>query len=230
MQLDGNFYKKEVTELKPEISQRRKNIETYLITRYNMNLSFAQQITSILEKTSLDDKDLRSGMNDSVIELAIKQMTEKRTSSLNDAQHIRKQETAENVISSNSSNQTEDQDSAKKQEFEEMRRKYIEDMEKYQAEKKSLAETVTALEQKAQTVRDDAANADEFIRRLKAYLEVPELTREMCLELIEFITVDECPGKYSKAPREIHIYYKLIDKKSSAEQIAAWGASENEKV
>ena len=33
MRLDGNFYKKEGTELKPEISQRRKNIETYLITR-----------------------------------------------------------------------------------------------------------------------------------------------------------------------------------------------------
>lgn len=144
MQLDGNFYKKEVTELKPEISQRRKNIETYLITRYNMDLSFAQQITSILEKTSLDDKNLRSGMNDSVIELAIKQMTEKRTSSLNDAQHIRKQETAENVISSNLSNQTEDQDSAKKQEFEEMRRKYIEDMEKYQAESEELRAKITS--------------------------------------------------------------------------------------
>lgn len=144
MRLDGNFYKKEGTELKPEISQRRKNIETYLITRYNMNLSFAQQITSILEKTSLDDKDLRSGMNDSVIELAIKQMTEKRTSSLNDAQHIRKQETAENVISSNSSNQTEDQDSAKKQEFEEMRRKYIEDMEKYQVESEELRAKITS--------------------------------------------------------------------------------------
>ena len=52
----------------------------------------------------------------------------------------------------------------------------------------------------------------------------------MCLELIEFITVDECPVKYSKAPREIHIYYKLIDKRSSAEQIAAWGANGNEKV
>lgn len=103
-------------------------------------------------------------------------------------------------------------------------------LEKYQAEKKSLAETVTVPEQKAQTVRDDAANADEFIRRLKAYLEVPEPTREMCPELIEFITVDECPGKYSKAPREIHIYYKLIDKRSSAEQIAAWGANGNEKV
>lgn len=144
MRLDGNFYKKEGTELKPEISQRRKNIETYLITRYNMNLSFAQQITSILEKTSLDDKDLRSGMNDSVIELAIKQMTEKRTSSLNDAQHIRKQETAENVISSNSSNQTEDQDSAKIQEFEEMRRKNIEAMEKYQAESEELRAKITS--------------------------------------------------------------------------------------
>ena len=103
-------------------------------------------------------------------------------------------------------------------------------LQKYQNEKKSLTETVTELEQKAQTIRDDAANADEFIRRLKAYMEVPELTREMCMELIEFITVDECPGKYSKAPREIHIYYKLIDKTSSAEQIAMWGANENEKV
>ena len=61
-------------------------------------------------------------------------------------------------------------------------------------------------------------------------MEIPELTREMCLELIEFITVDECPGKYSKAPRKIHIYYKQIDKRSSAEQIAAWGANGNEKV
>ena len=75
-----------------------------------------------------------------------------------------------------------------------------------------------------------SANTDEFIRRLKAYMEVPELTREMCMELIEFITVDECPGKYSKAPREIHIYYKLIDKKSSAEQKAVWKTNENEKV
>ncbi len=101
-------------------------------------------------------------------------------------------------------------------------------LEKYQNEKKSLTETIDILERKAQTIRNDAANTDEFIRRLKAYMEVPELTREMCMELIEFITVDECPGKYSKAPREIHIYYKLIDKKSSAEQKAVWGANGNE--
>lgn len=100
-------------------------------------------------------------------------------------------------------------------------------LEKYQSEKTALTETVAALERKAQTVRDDAANADEFIRRLKTYMEIPELTRQMCLELIEFITVDKCPGKYSKAPREIHIYYKLIDKKSSAEQKQMWETNEN---
>lgn len=61
-------------------------------------------------------------------------------------------------------------------------------------------------------------------------MEIPELTREMCMELIEFITVDECPGKYSKAPREIHIYYKLIDKRSSVEQIAAWETNHNDSV
>lgn len=100
-------------------------------------------------------------------------------------------------------------------------------LEKYQSEKTALTETVAALERKVQTVRDDAANADEFIRRLKAYMEIPELTRQMCLELIEFITVDKCPGKYSKAPREIHIYYKLIDKKSSAEQKQMWETNES---
>ncbi len=49
-------------------------------------------------------------------------------------------------------------------------------------------------------------------------MEVPELTREMCMELIEFVTVDQYPGKYSKEPREIHIYYKLIDKQTPPEK------------
>ena len=53
-------------------------------------------------------------------------------------------------------------------------------------------------------------------------MDVPELTREMCMELIEFITVYEFPGKYSKEPREIHIYYKLIDKTASEKQLHEW--------
>ena len=88
----------------------------------------------------------------------------------------------------------------------------IELLKKYQNEKTELVTEIAALESKLSEMERTTADVDEFIRRLKAYIDVPELTREMCMELIEFVTVDECPGKYSKAPREIHIYYKLIDK------------------
>ena len=50
---------------------------------------------------------------------------------------------------------------------------------------------------------------EEFIKRLKKYTDIQELTHEMCLELIEYITVDE----YAKdRPCEIYIYYKLLEK------------------
>ena len=55
----------------------------------------------------------------------------------------------------------------------------------------------------------DRQDVEEYIRRLKKYADVPELTREMALEMIEYITIDE----YAKdRPRDIHIYYKLLDK------------------
>lgn len=82
-------------------------------------------------------------------------------------------------------------------------------LEKYQAERKSLSEEVAQLETKLNAVKQDENDIDEFIKRLKKYTDVQELTREMCLELIEYITVDE----YAKdRPREIHIYYKLLEK------------------
>lgn len=82
-------------------------------------------------------------------------------------------------------------------------------LEKYQAEQKTLSEEVEQLEAKMNAIKQDANDVDEFIKRLKKYTDVQELTREMCLELIEYITVDE----YAKdRPREIHIYYKLLEK------------------
>ena len=85
-------------------------------------------------------------------------------------------------------------------------------LEKYQAEKLKLQNERSEIEKRQADTTKERANVDEFISRLKTYLTVPVLTREMCMELIEFVTVDKCPGKYSKEPREIHIYYKLIDK------------------
>ena len=95
-------------------------------------------------------------------------------------------------------------------------------LDKYQGEKNSLKDEISVLERKASDNDKSQADVDEFIRRLKSYMEAPELTREMCMELIEFITVDECPGKYSKQPRGIHIYYKLIDKSASKKQFQSW--------
>ncbi|MBQ8474459.1 MAG: DUF4368 domain-containing protein, partial [Clostridia bacterium] len=89
---------------------------------------------------------------------------------------------------------------------------------KYQAEKQKLQTERSEIEMRQADTTKEGANVDEFISRLKTYLTVPALTREMCMELIEFVTVDKCPGKYSKEPREIHIYYKLIDKSPPPEK------------
>ena len=82
-------------------------------------------------------------------------------------------------------------------------------LEKYQAEQKVLSEEVEMLEAKLNAIKQDENDVDEFIKRLKKYTDVQELTREMCLELIEYITVDEYAAD---RPREIHIYYKLLEK------------------
>ncbi|MBP1549108.1 MAG: recombinase family protein [Oscillospiraceae bacterium] len=82
-------------------------------------------------------------------------------------------------------------------------------LEQYQAEKKVLSEEVELLEAKLSAVKQDEQETEEFMSRLRKYTDVQELTREMALELIEYITVDEyIEGK----ARDIHIYYKLLDK------------------
>ena len=54
------------------------------------------------------------------------------------------------------------------------------------------------------------ADVDEFMSRLRKYAGATELTREMCLDLIGYVTVDENTGRTK--PRKIHIYYKFLDK------------------
>ena len=82
-------------------------------------------------------------------------------------------------------------------------------LEKYQAEQKELSEGIDRLERKLHSVKQDENDVEEFISRLKKYTDVQELTREMALELIEYITIDEYSAD---RPRDIHIYYKLLDK------------------
>lgn len=84
-------------------------------------------------------------------------------------------------------------------------------LEKYQAEKDTLTTEYDELHQRTQTEQQDEADVDEYIRRLRSYAGAEQLTRQMALELIEYITIDENPND-KKAVRDIHVYYKLIDK------------------
>ena len=82
-------------------------------------------------------------------------------------------------------------------------------LEKYQTEQRTLTEEVEQIKTKLSAAKQDRHDVEEYISRLKKYADVPELTREMALELIEYITVDEYSAD---RPRDIHIYYKLLDK------------------
>mgnify|MGYP001511671240 CR=1 FL=1 len=81
-------------------------------------------------------------------------------------------------------------------------------IQKYSEEQKRLeteiAESETRLTETANTIQ----SADDFIRNIKKYLEVPELTREMCYELIDRIIIGGHP-KHTGKEREIDIVYKI---------------------
>lgn len=88
--------------------------------------------------------------------------------------------------------------------------------EKYSKEKETVSQTISALESKLANESKDESDVDKYIRRIKKYGRCEDLTREVCLQLIEFITVDEKKGKnlrgHSSLPRNIHIYYKFLNK------------------
>lgn len=87
--------------------------------------------------------------------------------------------------------------------------------EKYQAEKESVQRQINMLEEQIAAVNEMDAEVEEYIAQLKRYANCEELTREMCLQLIEFITIGERPS--DDTPREIHIYYKFISYQTLAE-------------
>lgn len=82
-------------------------------------------------------------------------------------------------------------------------------LEKYEAEQQELRAVIADLEERLSAEKQDREDVEEFIRRLKKYVDVQTLTRELGLELIEYVTV----GAYTpNEPRKINIYYKFLDK------------------
>ena len=87
--------------------------------------------------------------------------------------------------------------------------------QKYQSEKESTQKRIAELEKRLAEADTIETYAEEYITRLKRYGRCEQLTREMCLQLIEFITVGEKTD--GDEPRHIHIYYKLISNQTLAE-------------
>lgn len=86
----------------------------------------------------------------------------------------------------------------------------LETLGQFRAEEAELTEKVkslTATLEQDSKARDDI---EEFICRLKQYADAPELTREMCVDLIEYVVIGDRP-KDKSTPRRIQIYYKFLD-------------------
>ncbi len=81
-------------------------------------------------------------------------------------------------------------------------------IQRYSEEQKSLTAEITELETKLNDTETARQNADDFIRNIKKYLDAPELTREMCYELLDRVVVGGIP-KITGKEREIDIIYKV---------------------
>ena len=81
-------------------------------------------------------------------------------------------------------------------------------IQKYSGEQKRLETEIAELEAKLTETANTVQSADEFIRNVKKYLEAPELTREMCYELLDCVVVGGLP-KITGKERVIDIVYKV---------------------
>ena len=84
-------------------------------------------------------------------------------------------------------------------------------LEKYTAEQRALTAQAEQYRKARMQEQQDEQDVEKFIQRLKKWSDAPCLTRELCLDLIEFIVVHARPEDRN-APRKVDIYYKFISK------------------
>lgn len=81
-------------------------------------------------------------------------------------------------------------------------------MNRYTDEQKTLTEEIQTLKESFAESNRANADVDEFISKIKRYMNPMELTREMCMELIDRIIIGAAP-KDKNEPRNIQIVYKV---------------------
>ncbi len=81
-------------------------------------------------------------------------------------------------------------------------------IQKYSEEQRTITAEIATLEEQISQTENTTRNVDDFIQNIKKYLDVPELTREMCYELIDRVIVGGLP-KVTGKERTIEIVYKV---------------------
>ena len=81
-------------------------------------------------------------------------------------------------------------------------------IKKYSDEQTALTTEIAELERKLTETASKQQSADDFIRNIKKYLYAPELTREMCYELLDRVVIGGVPNNKDEA-RIIDIVYKV---------------------
>ncbi len=81
-------------------------------------------------------------------------------------------------------------------------------LNRYTDEQKTLTEEIKTLKESLAESNQANADVDEFIRKIKRYINPTELTREMCIELIDRVIIGAAP-KNKDEPRNIQIVYKV---------------------
>jgi DNA invertase Pin-like site-specific DNA recombinase len=84
-------------------------------------------------------------------------------------------------------------------------------LDKYSAEQKELSELAERLKRSKVQEEQDRQDVEKFIHRMKKWSDIDCLTRELCMELIEFVVIYARPEEHG-APRKVDIYYKFLDK------------------
>ena len=86
----------------------------------------------------------------------------------------------------------------------------MEFIQKYSDEKKALASEIAEIETKLIETESKQQSADDFIQTIKKYLNAPELTREMCYELIDRKN-RYLIGHFLLFERSLGVSYGLLD-------------------
>lgn len=81
-------------------------------------------------------------------------------------------------------------------------------IQEYSDEQKTLAADIETLETKLSETESKQQSAEDFIRNIKKYLDAPELTREMCYELLDRVVIGGLPESEEET-RLIDIVYKV---------------------